>query len=259
MVKSRKYFLSLAYLVVIVLLCSSKTQSNNVWSLNLYQGIFIGLIISIFYTIIVKQFFFAANLRICLFVTIIIAIYLNSLYITIKLSILFTLAFCNLILSFTVLKAGGRGGNSALIAIYIAIIFISLFEIEEKLDFLFKPSIIPIEISELLSSDEMPKISFYSYTLYELVDREYLWRISDRNGDLLSKILNNLNLPQFQTMPKEFWEMSPYYWPKSKPADSFIFKSINFDAQTRGDDGSHYLILYDTNKNTLFVWYKANF
>jgi hypothetical protein len=100
--------------------------------------------------------------------------------------------------------------------------------------------------------------SFYVYSLGGFIDRSYSWRIDAPKSDL-DLIIKHLELHPSPTVPKEFWRVSPFYWPRSLASGMVFYRSVNFTDDSRGSDGPHYFLLHDTARSRAYVLFKDNY
>src|SRR5438874_1779035 len=61
------------------------------------------------------------------------------------------------------------------------------------------------------------------------------------------------------TAPEIFWELPPYYWPRSLPAGGRLYPTPDFPVEAGGTGGSHYFMLLDPIRHRAVVWAKHNF
>jgi hypothetical protein len=102
-----------------------------------------------------------------------------------------------------------------------------------------------------------PRASFYVYSLGGFLDRSYCWRIDAPKSDL-EQIIKHLELHPSPTVPKEFWRVPPFYWPRSPASSMLPYRSINFMDDVRGADGPQYFLLHDTASSRAYVLFKDN-
>ena len=100
--------------------------------------------------------------------------------------------------------------------------------------------------------------SFYVYSFGGFIDRSYCWRIDAPKSDL-DQIIKHLEVHPAPTVPKEFWRVPPFYWPRSLASGMVPHRSINFMDDARGADGPHYFLLHDTTRSRAYVLFKDNF
>lgn len=96
--------------------------------------------------------------------------------------------------------------------------------------------------------------------LGSFIDSAYAWRISV-SPDRLQPILSNYSLKSIaaESVPSSFWRAFPLRWRPSQNANSRYYSTLNFPARSRGNDGEHYFVMYDSRDERLYVWYKYNF
>jgi hypothetical protein len=99
---------------------------------------------------------------------------------------------------------------------------------------------------------------FYSYSLGGFIDNESLWRI-DGDRAAIESAIHGLGLQRADSIPREFWRLRPYYWPKKHFSGAVGYRSPLFEASRRGQDGLHYFAVHDPASNRLYVWVKDNF
>ena len=100
--------------------------------------------------------------------------------------------------------------------------------------------------------------AFYSCSLHDFIDKEWLWRI-DSKPDILEAVAKNLGMSPCANVPGRFWAMPPHDWPSSLPEGARLYSTPSFPAEDRGPDGDHYFMLIDTQRSRAFVWFKNNF
>ncbi|WP_193214891.1 hypothetical protein [Luteolibacter marinus] len=111
------------------------------------------------------------------------------------------------------------------------------------------------EINGLLD----PSISkFYSYSLGGFLDEEFLWRV-DGDQAAIESMLLRIGLERTDKIPREFWRLCPYYWPKGSFSGAVGYRSAFFDAASRGQDGMHFFAVHDPSNSRAYVWVKSNF
>lgn len=135
------------------------------------------------------------------------------------------------------------------------LVILALIGWGRHVDIIAFPDDPPFEIKSLLVENEA---RCYVYSLGGFIDDEYLWRI-DANPEVIASIVHELNLGQSKNVPCAFWQMPPYYWPRSLSANMMAYKSPDFPDKGRGDDGKYYFLLHDKSNNRAYVWYKRNF
>jgi hypothetical protein len=91
------------------------------------------------------------------------------------------------------------------------------------------------------------------------IDRQHLWRVqmSPELIPILVKKFGLIEVDSADEVPKEFWQQQPYWWRPSRSGRFFI--SPGFQADRRGADGDHFLMMYDESTSVIYVWYKNNF
>jgi hypothetical protein len=100
--------------------------------------------------------------------------------------------------------------------------------------------------------------SFYVCSLGGFLDRSYSWRIDGPKSEI-EEIISYLQLKPSATIPREFWRVPAFYWPRSLTGRMVPYRSINFADDSRGSDGSNYFLLHDTAKSRAYVLFKDNF
>jgi hypothetical protein len=98
----------------------------------------------------------------------------------------------------------------------------------------------------------------YVYSLGGFIDQEFLWRI-DATPETISSVLRSLEMDESENIPKAFWRMPPYYWPRTLSRDMKAYRSLNFMDDSRSSDGDHFFLLHDTKMNRAYVWFKQSF
>jgi hypothetical protein len=123
------------------------------------------------------------------------------------------------------------------------------------LDFLAIPSALPHPLEKLPSRTNL---RCYVCSLGGFIDREYIWRL-DGPPDAISSVIKHLEMQESETIPKAFWRMRPYYWPRMLTDGMKPYRSSDFNDDYRGSDGEHFFLLHDTKANRAFVWFRDNF
>ncbi len=132
---------------------------------------------------------------------------------------------------------------------------VALFGFALRIDLFTSPDAPPRELKFVLAKKET---RCYIYNLGGFIDWEYLWRI-DAKPEVIASVVQQLNLEKAKNVPRAFWQMPPYYWPRSLAPNAMIYESFDFPLQGRGLDGNHYFLLHDKSTNRAYVWYKYNF
>jgi len=117
---------------------------------------------------------------------------------------------------------------------------------------------VPLNLAHVFGTDASSVRAFYIYDLGGFIDHEWLWRI-ECEADTVALIITRFRLHATNTIPQQFWEMPPHYWPRSMPSGAEAFQSSSFYADSRGPDGPHYFLLHDKTHGRAFVWFKSNF
>ena len=151
-----------------------------------------------------------------------------------------------------------RTTRRVIISISAALLAAIGFTYTRFIDFPARPDTLSPLILNALGPNDKGVKAFYSYDLGGFFDRELLWRI-DADSEAIAQLIRQLDLKSTSTVPKEFWQQPPYYWPQSTPANGKAFQSSDFSADTRGKDGNHYFLVYDEAQNQAYVWVKRNF
>lgn len=132
---------------------------------------------------------------------------------------------------------------------------VALFGFALRIDLFALPDAPPRDLKVVLAKREA---RCYVYTLGGFIDMEYLWRI-DASPEVIASVVSQLTLKKSKSVPAAFWQMPPYYWPRSPSTNMAIYKSSGFPLEGRGDDGEYYFLLHDKSTNRAYVWYKSNF
>ncbi len=92
------------------------------------------------------------------------------------------------------------------------------------------------------------------------LDSAHAWRLSlDPVGlDAIAAKFELHPLPAGNA-PSSFWEAFPRWWRPSHEQDCRYLSTLDFPAQSRGEDGYHYFAMYDPRNEWLYVWHKFNF
>ena len=117
------------------------------------------------------------------------------------------------------------------------------------------PSAIPHQLEAL---PKKTNLRCYVCSLGGFIDREYIWRL-DGPPEAIAAVIKQLEMQESATIPKSFWKMRPYYWPRSTSEGMKPYRTINFNDDDRGSDGEHFFLLHDTKANRAFVWFRDNF
>ena len=115
----------------------------------------------------------------------------------------------------------------------------------------------PVELESGWPAGAQPP-AIYVYDLGGFIDREWLWRL-DGDAESVARAASVLSLERVAEVPRRFWTMPPYYWPRTMPEGAVAYSSRSFDAENRGQDGSYYFLVHDVRGNRAYVWYKFNF
>ena len=119
-----------------------------------------------------------------------------------------------------------------------------------------QPDDIKSDLGWALDSDGAGVEAAYYYSLGGIaMGSERLWRI-DADSKTISQLINNLELSSTPAVPDKFWNMQPYYWPRSMPSSGESFQSSKFLQMA---DGEHYFLLHDKTQGRAYVWIENNF
>lgn len=121
-----------------------------------------------------------------------------------------------------------------------------------------RPEPLPADLVRMLGNKANQIRAFYRYDRGGFIDHEWLWRI-DGTPEAIATLTEAMELEPAGTVPAQFWQMPPDYWPRAMPANGEAFKSQMFSADDRGPDGNHYFLVHDKAQGRAFVWEKANF
>lgn len=120
------------------------------------------------------------------------------------------------------------------------------------------PEALSPELVRALGTNASLVTAFYRYDRGGFIDHEWLWRI-DATPEAMAFVVSGLALSSTNVVPREFWRMSPHYWPRSMPAAGEAFQSPMFSSDSRGHDGAHYFMVHDKAQRRAFLWVKYNF
>ena len=141
----------------------------------------------------------------------------------------------------------------------LCLLVASLVFIEMRyVDWPARPDVLLYPLTNILQEDAGLIDAFYQYDLGGWFDHQWLWRI-DAHPDDISRIVARLDLKQTDEIPDAFWRMPPHYWPRSRGENIEAFQSARFIAESRGQDGCHFFMLYDRTQGRAYVWFKDNF
>jgi hypothetical protein len=124
------------------------------------------------------------------------------------------------------------------------------------------PDPVPWEVQRVATDRPDLVGKAYVYNCWgNFIDSQHLWRI-EVNSEVIPALVRECDLRELDSaeeVPGAFWRQMPYWWrpPQSGPARYFI--SPGFRVDSRGQDGSHYLMVYDEASGVLYVWHKNNF
>ena len=96
---------------------------------------------------------------------------------------------------------------------------------------------------------------FHNYSLGGFLNSESLWRI-DAAADVLETVASKAGMSRTDRAPAEFWNMPPYYWPRSLPAGAHLYATPGFE---RARGGIYYFMLIDAQRSLAVVWVKSYF
>ncbi len=145
-----------------------------------------------------------------------------------------------------------------LVIVFGVILVIGLGELYARYkDWPAHPDPLPSKVVRILGSDTSRIRDFYTYNAGGFIDSWELWRI-DAPQSTIEKLAPGLGEPT-QTIPKQFYDLAPYYWPRSMPSHFLAYQSKGFVGNGRGEDGTYYFLLYDIGTQRAYVWIKNNF
>lgn len=121
-----------------------------------------------------------------------------------------------------------------------------------------RPEALSPELVHALGTNASLVSAFYRHDRGGFIDHEWLWRM-DGTPEAMAIVVSRLGLSSTNAVPREFWQMSPHYWPRSMPIGGEAFQSPLFSGDSRGPDGSHYFMVHDKAEGRAFVWVKNNF
>jgi hypothetical protein len=102
----------------------------------------------------------------------------------------------------------------------------------------------------------------YVYDFWgNFIDSEHLWKV-EVSAECLARFVDEYRLsesPSEVGLPRQFWSQPPYWWDPPKSGRLQFFRSGKFDPINRGQDGIHFLLLYDEEAGVLYAWVKYNF
>ena len=93
------------------------------------------------------------------------------------------------------------------------------------------------------------------------IDSQHLWRV-EAGTALIPDIVKAWDVREVGSandLPEAFWQHSPYWWRPPRTGSARYFVSDGFRTDSRGGDGSFYMMVYDETTELLYVWYKNNF
>jgi hypothetical protein len=130
------------------------------------------------------------------------------------------------------------------------------------IDWPASPGELPTEIRH--AAGDRPELvgTAHVYAFWSnFIDSQYLWRI-EIDPDLIPLLKRELRVGELSSVsevPGAFWSQPPYWWTPDKNAKARYFKSSGFVAESRGQDGNYYLLMYDEAQGVVFIWAKHNF
>lgn len=98
------------------------------------------------------------------------------------------------------------------------------------------------------------------YCRSRFIDSEYVWRLSlspDQTQQVIAEF-DWITVPRPQ-VPSVFWQAFPFWWRPTSTTSCQFFSTPGFPVGTRGPDGDYYLVMYDPQKQFIYVWNKFNF
>jgi len=124
------------------------------------------------------------------------------------------------------------------------------------------PAKVPQEVQQAAQGKPDLVGSAYVYDFWgNFIDSEHLWRVKV-NAEIVTAVAKECSareLASADEVPGAFWHQSPYWWQPSRNRPGRYFMSAKFEADGRGQDGPHYLLVYDELDSVLYVWFKNNF
>jgi hypothetical protein len=157
-------------------------------------------------------------------------------------------------------RPGRTGSATRRVALIASGVFITILVIvySRHADWPARADPLPPQLADILGTNGSRVVAFYRYDRGGFIDHEWLWRV-DTDSNMVELMVTKLDLQPTNTVPRQFWRLPPFYWPRSMPADAVAFQSRLFWGDQRGPDGSHYFLLHDRQRKRAFVWVKDNF
>lgn len=121
---------------------------------------------------------------------------------------------------------------------------------------------IPRVINSVAEKHKLKFEQKYFYVISEFIDSECLWcaKVSGEQLDIIVRELKLSGVESSQGVPAAFYDMQPYWWKPSRGFFSVLaYTTDYFPLKTRGQDGLHVMITYDTKSGLLYAWIKDNF
>jgi len=147
----------------------------------------------------------------------------------------------------------GRIAKQRLCGVFFLIAFVAL-SVATFADWPVWPDAVPGPLLQTAAGDHSGIKTFHTYYLGGFIDRDWLWRI-DARPEVLQTVASKLGLSPVQTAPEGFWQMPPYYWPRSLPPGAKVYSTPGFSHGA----GVQYCMLVDPNRGTAVVWVKSLF
>jgi len=76
--------------------------------------------------------------------------------------------------------------------------------------------------------------------------REHLLAVS-ADPQTIALILEEQRMTESDTIPNGFWDMPPYYWPRSRQSGTKAYRTVGFSDQL--------FMLHDPGTNRAYVWF----
>ncbi len=124
------------------------------------------------------------------------------------------------------------------------------------------PAPLPPQIAWAVEGQSEPVGTVFVYDFVgNFFDSEHLWRI-ELAPELVPVIVRSWGVPELGSaaeLPAAFWRQPPYWWRPRPDGPSRYFMSSGFNPNGRGQDGTHYVFLYNEAEGALYAWVKNNF
>lgn len=124
----------------------------------------------------------------------------------------------------------------------------------------YSPKQYPYELQTMVKVGGIQRIDARVNCLGSFIDREYVWRLAMTSHEL-KKVTAEYGLRPIESgkVPWEFRLAFPWRWRPSHNERSRYLSTAAFPVLFRGEDGDHYLCMYDAESKYLYVWCKSNF